>query len=214
MPDAYTDLRALVRASTVRLLPGDPLRTDMWGSGFFIAPGWVLTCAHVLLPHIQNQQEIFRVAGDDQYDGVRPTEARLEWPLIAGLGTEGLPAWRDLALVRLLDDSVEHECVWVSDRSDESFGDSRAAWGFRPAQEEPDRYELWYGDLTNNVRDGRCVTRFEPTAEFPPGISGGPVFDPASGAVVGVVKSGREGRDGGRAVDAAAYARSGRSTTR
>lgn len=43
---------SLVRPALVRIAaPGDgydPHGDRYWGTGFFIAPGWVLTCAHVV----------------------------------------------------------------------------------------------------------------------------------------------------------------------
>lgn len=45
-------LEEMVRPSLARIVaPGDgyaPDREEYWGSGFFIAPGWLLTCAHVV----------------------------------------------------------------------------------------------------------------------------------------------------------------------
>lgn len=42
----------MVRPSLARIgAPGDGYATDRdsyWGSGFFVAPGWLLTCAHVV----------------------------------------------------------------------------------------------------------------------------------------------------------------------
>lgn len=50
---AFELLEPLVKAATVRVhAPADGYGTPgtgpTWGSGFFIAPGWVLTCAHVI----------------------------------------------------------------------------------------------------------------------------------------------------------------------
>lgn len=53
---AFELLEPLVQAATVRVHappggydnPGSHRTGPTWGSGFFIAPGWVLTCAHVV----------------------------------------------------------------------------------------------------------------------------------------------------------------------
>lgn len=48
-PDSDSVIDALTRAATVHLSHRQD-DSPMWGSGFFVAPGWVLTCAHVLAP--------------------------------------------------------------------------------------------------------------------------------------------------------------------
>ncbi|MEE1791810.1 trypsin-like peptidase domain-containing protein [Streptomyces sp. BE308] len=213
MSDGLPDLDALVRAATVRFLPEDPRSTQMWGSGFFIAPGWILTAAHVLVPHVrENPGMRFRVAGDERQHGIAPTAVRLRKWLVTDPWSDRIPAQRDLALVRLLDDTVEHECVWMGDRAVSGAGE-RLAFGFRPtpdeAEEDSGPYGLWRGTVRANVDDGAVAVRFESLAEFPPGVSGGPVLDPATGAVLEIVKSGREDQDGGRAVSATALRRFG-----
>ncbi|MEE1737119.1 trypsin-like peptidase domain-containing protein [Streptomyces sp. BE147] len=213
MSDGLPDLDALVRAATVHFLPPEPDQDRMWGSGFFVAPGWILTAAHVLLPYVREDQgRRFRVAGDQRQHGIAPAPARLEQWLVGDPWSDHVPAQRDLALVRLLDDTVEHECVWLSDQMVSSGGD-RVAFGFRPtpdeAEEDISPYGLWRGAVKANVDDGALAVRFESLAEFPPGVSGGPVLDPATGAVLEIVKSGRAEQDGGRAVSAAALRRFG-----
>ncbi|MFF8844631.1 trypsin-like peptidase domain-containing protein [Streptomyces sp. NPDC015127] len=212
MSDGLPDLHALTRAATVHFLPEDPRATEMWGSGFFVAPGWVLTAAHVLVPYLREDRDLpFRVAGDELQYGIAPTAARLEQWLVTD-PWEDIPAQLDLALVRLLDDGVAHECVWIGDRA-VSAGGERQVFGFRPTPQDAvhtgSPYGLWRGTVTANVDDGDLAVRFAPQAEFPPGVSGGPVLDPVTGAVLEVVKSGRVGGHGGRAVSAVALRRFG-----
>lgn len=205
MADAHTDLDALVREATVRFLPADPADPRMWGSGFLVAPGWVLTCAHVLLPYLRDDPgQEFLVAGSPAYHGIDPVPAKLERWLVKDPWSETVPAAQDLALVRLSSgDGVEHRCVWLSDQTVLPVG-KRRVYGFRPADDPEQPYEMWTGHIDDNVSDGRCSIRFTPMAEFPPGVSGGPVLDPVSGAVVAVTKFGRYGKDGGGAVPIAA----------
>lgn len=206
MPEGLTSLDALVRAATVRFLPDDdPDNAQMWGSGFFVAPGWIVTAAHVLLPYLREDTDRpFWAAGDEQRYGVAPTRVRLRQWLVSDVWSDSVPAQRDLALVQLLDGHIDHECVWLGDSAASTGGD-RVSFGFRPTSDEDDRvYGLWRGEVRANVDDGAVAVRFGPQAEFPPGVSGGPVLDPATGAVREIVKSGRVGQDGGRAVSAAA----------
>ncbi|MFJ5531333.1 trypsin-like peptidase domain-containing protein [Streptomyces sp. NPDC093261] len=197
-------LEHLIENATVHFHSARPDDEAMWGSGFLVAPGWVLTCAHVLLGRIGDSgEEEFRVRGPGLYDG-RPVPARLEECLYQGpLGEQAheltnLPVDQDMALVRLLDRSVEHECVWLSDRSDHPLGDHRIVYGYRPLGDGA--AQAWNGEATVNAHDGPYGLRLGPSNEFPAGVSGGPVLDPATGAVVAVIKCRRGDRDGGLSI--------------
>lgn len=205
MPEPAPRLDALAQAATVHLMAADDdgaygTESAMWGSGFFVAPGWVLTCAHVLRPYLaRDRGRTFAVRGTDLNDGI-PVTARLAHWLIGDHERAVLPPEEDLALVRLLDDTVEHECVWLADRAVRPFGDV-VAYGYRPDENESSAgAKPWSADAEINVRDDGAGLRFKPDIAFPKGVSGGPLLDPRTGAVVGVIKSRRRERDGGMAV--------------
>ncbi|MEV0254249.1 trypsin-like peptidase domain-containing protein [Streptomyces sp. NPDC050732] len=205
MPEPAPRLDALAQAATVHLMAADGdgahgTESAMWGSGFFVAPGWVLTCAHVLRPYLaRDRGRTFAVRGTDLNDGI-PVTARLAHWLIGDHERAVLPPEEDLALVRLLDDAVEHECVWLADRAVRPFGDV-VAYGYRPDENESSAgAKPWSADAEINVRDDGAGLRFKPDIAFPKGVSGGPLLDPRTGAVVGVIKSRRRERDGGMAV--------------
>lgn len=192
-------LDALARAATVHLLPAEGESVPLWGSGFFVAPGWVLTAAHVLRPHLAvNQSVVLRVRGE----GI-DAEARLERWLLTQPARPLVPPEEDLALVRLLGDAAEyeHECVWLVDRAVRHTGPLKA-YGYRPEPAEgPGRRAVpWSTDAETNVRDDAYTLGIKPDAEFPSGVSGGPLVDPGTGAVVALIKSRRRQRDGGKAV--------------
>ncbi|WP_225846311.1 trypsin-like peptidase domain-containing protein [Streptomyces sp. HPF1205] len=194
----------LVSAATVRIHgpePGSPFR----GSGFFIAPNWVLTCAHVALT---GQEESVGAArrvsvgyGDEVLSGV------VEWAepdAGPGRDTARWPA-PDLALVRLLD-HVEHPCVWITERTAKSYTTNQVAFfGWTPLDAGPGSGEVY-------EYNGRCtisgqlgagsggILRLGNGDEMPYGVSGGPVVDLVRGEVIGVLKSRRRGQDGGLAV--------------
>ncbi|MFE4668951.1 trypsin-like peptidase domain-containing protein [Streptomyces sp. NPDC056716] len=202
MPDRQDPrLRTLIENATVHFHSARSGAGEMWGSGFLVAPGWALTCAHVLLGRVgEAGEDEFRVRGPGLHDG-RPVAARLEASLYEGdIGAEPddwtvLPVEQDLALVRLTDPAVRHECVWLSDRSDHPLGEDRTVYGYRPA--EGGAASAWYGQATVSSQDGPYGLRLGPSNLFPEGVSGGPVLDSATGAVVAVIKSRRAEQTGG-----------------
>ncbi|GLF94608.1 VMAP-C domain-containing protein [Streptomyces yaizuensis] len=211
MSDADPVIDALARAATVHLLPllppGSP-DPPLWGTGFFVAPGLVLTCAHVLAPQLRGDRgRIFAVRGSEVAGG-EALPARLERWLLDGdpRPEQRIPVAQDLALVRLVDGGLEHECVWLTDRTDYAGGRG-VVQGYRP--EEGGRAVRWKATARINGFDDDHGLRFRPDAEFPPGGSGSPVLDAHTGAVVGVLKSRRAGRDGGTAVAVTALRRLG-----
>ncbi|MDX3456716.1 trypsin-like peptidase domain-containing protein [Streptomyces sp. ME02-8801-2C] len=178
-------LDALVVRATVRIGPDDEPGT-LWGSGFFVAPGWLLTCRHIL-PLKDGPEGVgsLRVQG---YDGL-DVRARPAYWLGGGTDPE-----QDLVLIRLTED-VPHACVRLTDHYDRP--NSVAAYGWRPTDGLPKR---WSGETDCNGTDGGYGLTLGPLAEIPHGASGGPLLDRERGLVAGIVKARRVGKDGGLAV--------------
>lgn len=190
----------LVKAATVHLLPAGGKDSPLWGSGFFVAPGWVLTAAHVLRPHLAADRTVaFRVRGE----GV-DAEARLGQWLITDPRNPKVPLAEDLALVRLTGEHP-HECVWLTDRAARHSGALKAC-GYYPGP--PDAH-FRIVDAEINGHEDTYGLIIKPDIDFPGGMSGGPLLDPESGAVVGLIKSRRKEKDGGKAVAIAALRRFG-----
>ncbi|KUL30364.1 trypsin-like peptidase domain-containing protein [Streptomyces regalis] len=203
MSERNDRLFELVRAATVHLLPAEGKDSPLWGSGFFVAPGWVLTAAHVLRPHLlTDRQAAFRVRGE----GV-DAEARLVSWLITDPRCPKVPLAEDLALVRLTGDPDEHshECVWLTDRAARHSGALKAC-GYYP---EPREARFRIADAEINGHEDTYGLIIKPDIDFPSGMSGGPLLDPETGAVVGLIKSRRKEKDGGKAVAIAALRRFG-----
>ncbi|MEE1927622.1 trypsin-like peptidase domain-containing protein [Streptomyces sp. TRM 70351] len=180
-------LDALVRRAVVRIsAPGGGYEAPsdrFWGSGFFIAPTWVLTCAHVVAcggGGVWSSPDAVGVS----WPGGRATgtvELARPVPGPPGAGRTTWPA-PDLALVHV-PEATDVECVWLSDRP--AFEGARVVlhgWsletgtrGYRPAA----------GQVTG--RDGPLLLlRGErPVA----GTSGGPLVDAVRGEVIGVCKA-------------------------
>ncbi|GAA3376820.1 trypsin-like peptidase domain-containing protein [Streptomyces racemochromogenes] len=228
---AFELLEPLVRAATVRVhAPPDGYETPgtgpTWGSGFFIAPGWVLTCAHV----VGEGGAAVRLAGREVgitffsggTGGTGGTGGSAGFAGFGGDGATGTVTGRvecvlperlderrpgrralwdlpDLALVRVLA-PVTHACVWLTDRARPRLDDA-AYFGCTE--------ELGFREITGRttrlrgIAAGGAAIRLGDDDEIEAGMSGGPVVDLARGEVVGVVKARRSGAGGGLAVSVA-----------
>lgn len=214
---AFELLEPLVQAATVRVHappggyenPGSPRTGPTWGSGFFIAPGWVLTCAHVVGEGGAAVRLTGREVGitfSSGRHGVRgavtgTVTGRVECVLPERLeerrpGRHALWDLPDLALIRVLA-PVSHACVWLTDRSRPRF-DEVAYFGCTE--------DLGIPEITGRTTRLRgtagngAAIRLGDDDEIEPGMSGGPVVDLARGEVVGVVKARRHTGGGGLAV--------------
>lgn len=203
-------LEPLVQAATVRVHAppdgyGTPGTGPTWGSGFFIAPGWVLTCAHVVgeggaaVRLTGREVGITFSSGGDGATG--SVAGRVECVLPERLeerrpGRRALWDLPDLALVRVLA-PVSHACVWLTDRSRPRF-DEVAYFGCTEDLGTPEitgRTTRLRGTAGNGA-----AIRLGDDDEIEPGMSGGPVVDLVRGEVVGVVKARRQSGGGGLAV--------------
>ncbi|MGW1074294.1 VMAP-C domain-containing protein [Streptomyces sp. NPDC002537] len=183
-------LDGTVRRAVVRIsAPGggyDPTGARFWGSGFFIAPGWVLTCAHV----VGNGGGGVLSGGtaiDITDHRERTTEGRVALVLPPPDDPDRPPrSWKlpDLALVEV-DGGEDAECLWLSDRS-----------AVVPARISLHGWSRETGDLAlrsglglANGTDGPDGSAMLLRGEIPvAGSSGGPVVDVVRGAVIGVCK--------------------------
>ncbi|MEV6884036.1 trypsin-like peptidase domain-containing protein [Streptomyces sp. NPDC051135] len=203
MSEGSDRLYELARAATVHLLPVRGDGAPLWGSGFFVAPGRVLTAAHVLRPHLAaDPGTVFRVRGE----GI-DAEARLEQWLLTDPRRPTVPLEEDLALVRLAGEPEEHqhECVWLADRAVLHSGALKVC-GYHPG---PPETHFRIVDAEINGHEDRHGLILKPDIDFPSGVSGGPLLDPETGAVIGLVKSRRKQQDGGKAVAVSALRRFG-----
>ncbi|PKW18601.1 trypsin-like peptidase domain-containing protein [Saccharopolyspora spinosa] len=169
------DLKEHLQGCVVRL-SGTGLRG---GSGFFVAPGYVLTCAHVVDGQVGRQVAV-TWNGDDHsgsvvWSGPRADRTQQVWP------------HPDLAVVQV---PVDSPCVWLDENVPDYDADLFASGHARlygPREERrpaaltsPGLIEL--GDVSLLRISGD---------ELPDGMSGGPVLDLTTGAVCGVVKTAR-----------------------
>ncbi|GAA1901030.1 trypsin-like peptidase domain-containing protein [Streptomyces sodiiphilus] len=200
--DPFETLAPLAAAATVRIhappagyAPDGPDRRP-WGSGFFIAPNWALTCAHVAL------------AGGGGEGGGREVglsfaghtaRGRVEWAQPRENSSPGPWPAPDLALIRLLE-PVPHACVWLSERTAKVF--TRRDVAFFGCTEENGQVHDVSGvcSIRGELGTGGWL-KLGNEDEIPEGASGGPLVDLERGEVIGVLKARRSsGRDGGLAV--------------
>lgn len=163
------------RRSTVQVWSGGA----HLGSGFFAADGVVLTCAHVVWQ--QPDQVLLRWEGHEL-----PGEVVVRAPGEFGAGSfYGFP---DLAVIRV-GVAIDHPVPWLAEPG-AKVPRRLVAYGFTAATPDPgigvEGVELWVG--------GRSGARYlnVTNAEIHRGMSGGPVLDPATGQVYGVVKGSRD----------------------
>ncbi|WP_171167015.1 trypsin-like peptidase domain-containing protein [Streptomyces sp. I05A-00742] len=195
-PHEATVHRSVVRISASGGAPegAGPEGEDdgFWGTGFYIAPGWVLTCAHVVGnggrgvldgtttldvtdsgERVHAGKVVFALPRPDD-----PDDPPQRWPL------------PDLALIEVAD-ARDAECLWISDRS-AIVPAPVAVYGW---SRETGELGWRYGTGTATGGDGggkAMLLRGEIPVE---GCSGGPVLDTGRGAVIGVSK-GRGERNG------------------
>ena len=178
-------LEDLLRQCTVRVKAG-----DRSGAGFFVAPGKVLTCAHVV--------------GDDdtsvvwERDGQDPAEIRVADRMLLndrGRAIEALAAaYPDIAILDLdhadLARFGNHPCVALGTKWP-SPADEFQAFGY---PEQGGSVRLTPVKLTYRGQQGTDPTAYLDLAsdKVEPGMSGGPVLNLSSGQVCGVVVASKD----------------------
>ncbi|MFD3951069.1 trypsin-like peptidase domain-containing protein [Streptomyces albidoflavus] len=207
-------LEHLIAAATVRIhgrRPGyDPSGPDegvrtFLGSGFFVAPNWVLTCAHVALAEGGGLVDVVHEPEPGGPPAVVPGEVAVALPETPPRPGEGWAA-PDLALIRL-QKPADHACVHLAeqpltDHGRQAGGRSGLLLGFAGWFRSGHRLSRYDGTVTVLGRIGWGADEELRLGDddLPDGVSGGPVFDPHRGEVVALVKSRRTREQGGTAV--------------
>ncbi|OQR60469.1 serine protease [Streptomyces maremycinicus] len=172
------------------------------GSGFFVAPNWVLTCAHVAWGGEGGEVAVVYETAPGRGTSTAPGRVVATLPDRADGAGPALPAgnWPapDLALVQLTEPVDDHECVYVSERPAAYYGEGRvlyAGW-----TESEGRLQVMDGTLTVQGTIGGWSSDVQMRLgdnDLPYGVSGGPVIDPERGEVIGVLKARSDHRPGG-----------------
>jgi Trypsin-like peptidase domain/TIR domain len=186
-------LRDQLKRCTVQLLvPGRSL-----GTGFFVAPGLILTCAHVVQTAHENNLPIEVWTWDGQSIGLGSIDIYLleKIPIKDTLpGQKFQYLYPDLAL--LLVKLTDHPCVYLD--AQVSSGNQLYVYGY------PDNFPS--GDEAKFTHEGesridnqRFLLKFR-EGEARPGFSGAPLLNLNTGGVCGVVQTTRGSNIGGRAI--------------
>jgi hypothetical protein len=172
-------LRQLLRDCLVQVdgADGEPA-----GSGFFVAPGYVLTCSHVVM-----RQEPSLVSG--QWHG-GPWSGRIVYASPPGGAGEAIWPEPDLAVIRL-DDDISHPCVRLGSREAQEGARVVAAGRQQPFGDVP-------GDFFSATMEYTGMFRYlmHLDKRLGRGMSGGPVLDLGTGEVCGVAKLAGPQQDG------------------
>jgi eukaryotic-like serine/threonine-protein kinase len=173
------DLYELLRKSTVRVSIPDKAGH---GTGFFVAPGLVLTCAHVVKAAQSNTSSV-EVYWNSQTHTAHVTTCQSN---------------PDLAVLHV--DLTDHPCALLDEEAPRSR-DPLQSYGYPDNYPEGDTLTAQYEGLT---QDKLPLLKFK-EGQVRPGLSGGPLLNERTGKVCGIIQRSRdrESNLGGRAIPVA-----------
>ena len=180
MEHSSYDLLELMRRCTVRVTQGSG-----HGTGFFVAPGFLLTCAHVV---------------EAAHTHASPVEVRWDqrsWR--AQIVTFLANPYPDLALLHI-EDVQDNPCVYL--HRDVNVGHDLYSYGYTDDYPNGDSATFAYEGPTGTEQP---LLKLK-AGQARPGLSGAPLLNLRTGAVCGIVRTSRDRESdlGGRAVPTAA----------
>jgi vWA-MoxR associated protein C-terminal domain/Trypsin-like peptidase domain/vWA-MoxR associated protein middle region 0 len=182
-------LRQLLRDCLVQI---DSADGDPAGSGFFIAPDYVLTCSHVLGSQprgpVTGKWNGRQWSGTVDYASPSPPGTQ---DTGSDNGTAAIWPEPDLAVIRV-EGGAAHPCVRVSPAEPEEGSLMIAAGRRLPFGDVPDDFTSATLEYTGKFR---YLMRLK-GERFGPGMSGGPVLDLSTGEVCGIAKLAGPDQDG------------------
>jgi hypothetical protein len=149
-----------------------------WGTAFFVAPGWAMTCGHVAKAAVDDDGLVFV-----EWAGRREVRARVEAlePPHATVPAGDPYPYPDLALLNV---PIEgHPCVLL-DHDEPEGNDDFYVWGYPDNAVAGDSCRFAY-EGPSGAAERLLKLRY---GEVRPGLSGAPVLNLRTGCVCGVVK--------------------------
>jgi hypothetical protein len=182
---ANDKLVQILRDCTVRVtLDGK----SVLGTGFFVSPGLILTCAHVMDALLSSKEMSTKIFWRNrEYQAQVVQLLPKPYPDIALLGIESL---------------MEHQCVFLN--TGMNVGDEVYTYGFTDEYPDGDSAQLTYEGPTilNEGQDQNNIMFKLKSGQVRPGFSGAPLLNLRTGCVCGIIKSTRDREIdlGGRAI--------------
>lgn len=176
-------LIALFKRCTVRLSTSKES-----GTGFFVAPGFLLTCAHVV--------------GNVESDKISVTVQWEEKTYLAKIACLVPDPYPDLALLKLEDAPLSHPCMFLHHLHQEPrINDDLYGYGYPDLYPNGDPSSFKFVGTTGTTP---ILMKFK-SGEVRQGLSGGPLLNLRTGSVCGVMKltRGVSTRMGGRGIPVA-----------
>lgn len=163
-----SQLEDLLQQCTVKLTLPDRLG---WGTGFFVAPEWILTCAHVV-----------------QEAKGQPVQVRWQKRELEAVVGRSLPSPYDLALLRVaLPIDANPPCVYLD--AEIRSRDPLYLFGY-PDQDFPNGCPATFS-CEGLTGDEPALIKFT-LGQVRPGMSGSPMLNQRTGKVCGIVKFTRD----------------------
>ncbi len=190
------EMRELLKQCTVSLSV-DGHRT---GTGSFVAPGLIITCAHVVEGAFKQSLPIEVYSWNDQFIGQASLQQFLleRFPVKDAVGLRD-NLYPDLALLQI--DMVqypEYPYVYLDDRV--TYDDKLYSYGYILLYQSGDEATFVY-EGKSWIDDQKPLLKFK-EGQAAPGLSGAPLLNFRTGAVCGVVQTSRKPDSdmGGRAI--------------
>ena len=204
--DKQQALDELLRFCTVKLAQ----EKHGWGSGFFVAPGYILTCAHVVKDLGDKSIKVFWQKTGNPYvpDGQAATNGEQVEFLETEAKVEGLfPDPYDIALLKLTSPIPNHPCVCLDESAQPETsvrtGDELYIFGY-PDKDYSNGAPV-AASCENLTGDNPRQIKFK-SGQIRPGFSGSPLLNHRTRKVCGIVKYTRDKSTdlGGGAIPASA----------
>lgn len=159
-------LPQLLARCTTRLLTSG---SEQNGTGFFVAPGTLLTCAHVV-SDLGKGRDTLQVQWNEQLYPATVAETTDEiYPDLALITVQGL---------------TDHPCVYLHEQVSLSANDELYTYGYPPPHYTGDSIISKYVGPANQPQTLLTFTE----SNVRPGFSGSPLLNLRTGAVCGVIK--------------------------